>query len=61
MVYYKTFKRSCTGWESFAKARKMTDETELTLEQARQRCDKFNDHRTPAQVRRGTKLEFESM
>jgi hypothetical protein len=61
MTYYKTFKRSCKGWEEFSSARKMTGETGLTLEQARQRCDAFNNHRTPAQIRKGTKLEFTEM
>lgn len=61
MTYYKTFKRSCTGWDSFARARKMTQSTGITLEQARQECDEFNDHRTKAQIRKGTKMEFESM
>jgi hypothetical protein len=59
MVYYRTFKRSCTDWESFARARKMTESTGLTLEEAREECDKFNDNRTKAQVRAGTKMEFE--
>lgn len=55
---YKTFKRSCTGWKSFASARKITDETGLTYDEARRRCEDFNKTRTPAQERRGTKLEF---
>jgi hypothetical protein len=58
MTYYKTFKRSCTNFEQFASARKMTEETGLTYEQALQRCDAFNNNRTSAQVRKGTKLEF---
>jgi hypothetical protein len=58
MTYYKTFKRSCTDWKSFGSARKTTDETGLTYDQARQRCEDFNASRTPAQKRRGTKLEF---
>jgi hypothetical protein len=61
MACYRTFKRTCTGWESFARARKMVDETGLTLEEAHQRCDEFNDHRTKAQIRKGTKMEFETM
>jgi hypothetical protein len=39
----------------------MTQSTRITLEQARQECDEFNDHRTKAQIRKGTKMEFESM
>lgn len=58
MTYYKTFKRSCTDWRSFAKARKITEETGLTYEQALERCERFNNSRTPAQIRKGTKLEF---
>jgi len=61
MACYKTFKRSCTGWESFARAKKMTQSTGLTLEQAHQECDKFNDHRTKGQIRKGTKMEMEIM
>lgn len=58
MTFYKTFKRSCTNWSSFASARKITEETGLTYEQASQRCQEFNNNRTPAQIRKGTKLEF---
>jgi len=36
MTYYKTFKRSCTNWNEFSTARKITEETGLTLEQARE-------------------------
>lgn len=56
--YYKTFKRSATNWQEFARARKITEETGLTYEQALQRCEDFNNNRTPAQIRKGTKLEF---
>jgi hypothetical protein len=55
---YKTFKRSCTNWKQFAKARKMTVDTGLTYEEAQRRCDEYNDNRTPAQIRKGTKMEF---
>lgn len=58
MTYYKTFLRSCTGWDSFARARKITQETGLTLEQARQRCEEYKRKRTARQIRRGTMLEF---
>lgn len=57
---FRTFKRSCTDWRTFARARKITEETGLTYEQAAQRCKDFNNNRTPAQIRKGTKLEFES-
>ena len=58
MTYYKTFKRSCTNWKQFGSARKITEETGLTYEQARQRCEAFNANLTAAQKRKGTKLEF---
>ena len=56
---FRTFKRSATSWETFASARKFTDRTGLTREEALQRCDDWNNSRTAAQVRKGTKLEFE--
>lgn len=58
MTYYTTFKRSCTSFETMARARKITEETGLTYEQAKLRCEEFNNNRTPAQIRKGTKLEF---
>ena len=58
MTYYKTFIRSCTDWKSFFKARKITQETGLTYEQARQRCEDYNKNRTSRQIRKGTMLEF---
>lgn len=58
MTYYKTFKRSATNWKQFSSGRKITEETGLTYEQARERCQTFNANRTPAQKRRGTMLEF---
>lgn len=58
MTYYKTFKRSCTNWRLFARARKITQSTGLSYDQAKQECEDFNNNRTPAQIRRGTKLEF---
>lgn len=58
MATYRTFKRSCTNWREFARARKITVDTGLTAEQAVERCRVFNDNRTAAQIRRGTKLEF---
>lgn len=56
--HYRTFKRSCTTWASFASARKVTVATGLTADEALARCKQFNDNRTPAQIRRGTKMEF---
>jgi hypothetical protein len=58
MTYYKTFKRSCTSFATMASARKITEETGLTYEQARQRCEDFNSNRTSKQISKGTKLEF---
>lgn len=57
-MYYKTFLRSCTDWKSFAKARKITQETGLTYDQALARCEAYNANRSPRQIRKGTKLEF---
>lgn len=59
MKTYRVFKRSATNWEEFSKARKITVETGLSLEDSRRLCSAYNDNRTPAQIRRGTKLEFE--
>lgn len=56
--FYRTFKRSCRNWTEFAKARKITEDTGLTYEQARDRCEAFNSHRTSKQIRKGTKMEF---
>lgn len=58
MTYYKTFIRSCHNWQTFAKSRKMTQETGLTYEQARQRCLIYNIDRSPRQIRKGTMMEF---
>ena len=58
MTYYKTFIRSCTDWKSFGSARKITQETGLTYEQARQRCEDYDKARTARQKRKGTRLEF---
>lgn len=55
---YKTFKRSARNFEEFAKARKYTDQTGLTIEAARQRCRYWNNHRSPTQISYGTKMEF---
>lgn len=58
MTFYNTFKRSATGWKSFANARKITQETGLTYDQAKQRCKDFNDNRTARQISKGTMMEF---
>ena len=56
--HYKTFKRSCTNWKEFGKSRKITECTGLTYDEARKQCDDYNNNRTPAQIRKGTKMEF---
>ena len=61
MAQYRTFKRSCTDWQSFASARKYLDMFWNTAEQARTRCQEMNDNLSKAQIRRGTKYEFESI
>jgi hypothetical protein len=55
---YKTFKRSCTNWQEFASARKITEDTGLSYEQAQRRCENFNNNRNARQIRNGTKMEF---
>jgi hypothetical protein len=60
MTYYTTFKRSATGWKSFSKARKITQDTGLTYDQAKERCKEFNDNRNARQKRNGTMMEFTS-
>ena len=55
---YKTFKRSAINWEEFVTARKTVVDTGLTKKEARKRCWDFNYHRSPRQIRRGTKLEY---
>ena len=59
MTYYYTFKRSCTSWETFARARRYHDMSNLTREEAYNRCQRLNATLTPAQKRRGTKYEFD--
>lgn len=56
---YRVFRRSARNFEEFARARKTTIRRNLTREEARQMCSDFNDNRTPAQERAGTKYEFE--
>lgn len=57
-MLYKTFRRNATNWKTFVRARKFSDASGLTLDEARRRCEAFNSSRTPAQIRKGTKLEF---
>jgi len=58
MQTYKTFLRSCNNWKEFGSARKITQETGLSYEEARQRCEEYERQRTSRQIRKGTKLEF---
>lgn len=65
MATYKTFKRSYKidsehplVTNNFLRGRKMTEETGLTYEQARQRCEDYNNNRTSTQKHKGTMLEF---
>lgn len=55
---YYTFKRTCSDWASFASARKLRDESNLTYDEARRRCEALNAELSPAQKRRGTRYEF---
>ena len=63
---YKTFKRSYCKPEkephglsnNFLISRKITVDTGLTYEEARCQCEVFNRNRTPAQIRKGTMMEF---
>lgn len=56
---YRTFKRSCSNWQGFARARKITVSRGLTFSEAYDDCEKFNDNRTAAQIKKGLKMEFE--
>lgn len=63
---YRTFKRSYKIdpayphiKNNFLRGRKITESIGLTYEQARSQCEEFNKNRTPAQIRKGTMLEFE--
>ncbi len=57
---YRTFLRSCTSWQSFAKAKKIEQESGLTLAQARELCRDFNSNRNSDEIEMGTKMEFEA-
>jgi len=55
---YKTFIRSATNWQQFSSGRKQTVDVGLTIDEARRACERFNQNRTTAQTKRGTKMEF---
>lgn len=59
MSLYRVFTRSATSFETFARARKRTVRSGLTYAEAQQYCRRENENRTPAQVKRGFKHEFE--
>lgn len=58
MDTYRTFIRSCNNFEQFARARKITQERGLSLEQARERCRQYNDNLNSRQRAKGTRMEF---
>lgn len=58
MNTYTVFGRSATNFAEFARAHKSVIRCGLTEEEARRMCAEFNDNRTPAQVRKGTKYEY---
>jgi len=43
---------------NFLRGRKITQDTGLSYDVARQRCDDYNNRRTPLQKRKGTMMEF---
>lgn len=57
---YTVFKRSARNFEEFAQAEKEVIETGLTIQEAKEVCQDFNQNRTEAEIEKGTKLEFES-
>lgn len=58
MKTYYTFVRSCRNWKEFASAEKVTQETGLSYEEAREACQQFNANLTESEVEAGTKMEF---
>lgn len=60
MAKYRTFLRSARNWQEFSTARKITQDRNLTQDEALRRCRDYNDNRTSTQIRRGTKMEFTS-
>lgn len=56
---YRTFIRSARNWEEFASAEKKEVDTGLTLSEAREACEEFNNNLSGAEKEAGTKMEFE--
>jgi hypothetical protein len=57
---YRTFLRSAKDFGEFSSARKRTVDRGLTEDEARRACKAYNESRTPAQIQRGTKMEYDS-
>lgn len=57
---YRTFIRSATNFEELSRAHKMEVYRDLTLEEAREYCRKWNTNRSQQQIKKGTKMEFEA-
>ena len=55
---YKTFIRSANGWQDFAKARKITVNYNLSIEEAASICKHYNENRNSRQIKKGTRMEF---
>lgn len=54
------FKRSANNFKEFGSARKSHVGWAKTTAQAVKICDEYNENRTGAQIKRGTKYEFTS-
>jgi hypothetical protein len=59
MDTYRTFTRSANNFEEFSSAEKVEVDTGLTLAEARDNCQTFNNNRSEAEKAAGTKMEFE--
>ncbi len=58
MTRYQTFTRTAASFEDFPVAEKRVIERDLSFEEALENCRQFNDNRTPAERKAGTKMEF---
>lgn len=57
---YRTFYRTANSWQQFVRARKhYTGDTYQTEVEARAACREYNANRTPREVSRGKKMEYE--
>lgn len=56
---FRTFTRTMKNWGMMTKARKHVVDRGLTFDEAYRACSRFNAERTPAEKRRGLKMEFE--